>query len=484
MSSSLDPYAELASLFLTDGHDAPPASIPISSAANRSAVSFDAESDDGSRHAVVPPIEVALVGHLPVMGGLWLTQYADQVARREGPTALVRLERGQVSFELLRSPNHRGVLERAISVDEALADLSAAASRWIICPQSESSLEGPLPADALTLLTGGDDAATVAAYRIMKNLAERWHIAGWPVPPIGLVVLGSPPDRVEEVAEKLDRTTKAFLDVDLAVVGQHQRMDAIESAGRRTFQGIELSVGDVCRRVRAHEGRAERESERSATEQWNHGAWSPSRPATAKLAPKAIGREVAPSPLAFIEPAPMPMPASGEAVESVAAECDIAPHAPAPQAPAPHAAQASPREHVHAAAPTNLAAGDAHAPAERAPTARPMAIAHELRDLAALPVRCPHHADVELAVDRAGLLHLVVLDQHLASLRPVESWARAHMDLLRAACPDVAAHEHAPIADVVTFDAPSIVPLHGTGLRLHLLVETPSGTLHVCLNRG
>lgn len=471
MSSSLDPYAELASLFLTDGHDAPPASIPISSAASRSAVSFDAESDDGARHAVVPPIEVALVGHLPVMGGLWLTQYADQVARREGPTALVRLERGQVSFELLRSPNHRGVLERAISVDEALADLSAAASRWIICPQSESSLEGPLPADALTLLTGGDDAATVAAYRIMKNLAERWHIAGWPVPPIGLVVLGSPPDRVEEVAEKLDRTTKAFLDVDLAVVGQHQRMDAIESAGRRTFQGIELSVGDVCRRVRAHEGRAARELERRAPEQWHQDEWSPSRTATAKLAPKAIGREVAPSPLAFIEPAPMPMPVPSEAAESVAAECQNAPHAPA------HA-------HVHAAAPTNVAAGDAHAPAERAPTARPMAIAHELRDLAALPVRCPHHADVELAVDRAGLLHLVVLDQHLASLRPVEAWARAHMDLLRAACPDVAAHEHAPIADVVTFDAPSIVPLHGTGLRLHLLVETPSGTLHVSLNRG
>jgi hypothetical protein len=165
MSSSIDPYAELASLFLTDDADGPPAAIPIgtqrSDVVSRTTIRFGDDESGGERprggspdrkleSGVASPIEIALVGNLPVMGGLWLTQYADQVARREGPTALIRLERGQVTFELLRSPAHRGLLDAAKTAEDAIAELTRAAKRWIVCPGSEAALDGPLVGDALS----------------------------------------------------------------------------------------------------------------------------------------------------------------------------------------------------------------------------------------------------------------------------------------------------------------------------------------------
>ncbi len=512
MSSSFDPYAELASLFLTDGEPnggrrdgptlglvrdepldepRPQPDLRLASATAGLSAAFSADDALGTpsltesmppsiHHAVTAPIEIAIVGHLPVMGGLWLTQYADHVARREGPTALVRIERGQVTMELLRAPGCRGVLERAATIDEALAELAAVASRWVICPSSEASVDGPLAADALTLLTGGDDAATVAAYRIMKNLAERWHIAGWPVPPIGLVVLGSPPERVEEVVEKLDRTTKAFLDVDLAIVGQHQRMDAIESEGRRVFQSADLKgtdragdlgvdwgtdwgtdwgVADLCRRIRAHGGRERRAATIASPKRVGPGG-------AAKLGPKPLGREI--PPLALAEPAPAEWvdPFTGAPFANAGASPDSNAHA-------------SFRASATANATAAIDAGDATV----SPEAPPSTLAEAIPGLTPLATRCPHQPAVELAVDPVGTLHLVIADDALAALRPVEAWVRSHAALLRAAHPELAAPT--PIAiDVVTFDAPAVAGLHGAGLHLHLLIATRHGQVHAPLNRS
>lgn len=515
MSSSIDPYAELASLFLTDEGDAPPP-IPI---AGRGTASMEREIEDAPRphdplgddvpvrRGVGAPIEIALVGHLPVMGGLWLTQYADQTARREGATALVRLERGQVTLELLRDAAHRTILDRVGTAEEAIAELAGCAKRWIVCPGSEAAVDGPLPGDALSLLTGGDDAATVAAYRIMKNLAERWHAAHWPVPPIGLVVFGAAPDRVDEVAEKLDRTTKAFLDVDLAVVGQQQRMDAIDSSCRRTFQGVELSVDDVVRRIRQpREARRRPEPARAAPAAVaTIEVRDPLGATLSKLAPKpsleaaghasgrGLGRPVGQQPAQQIDRTPIAgasrhdgdlrsdagsgaafVEPSRSALDDVDARFDPAAGPTLTFVPSP-LDEPAPTRHAPLA---DADRTDAATSCERRP-----GLAAHLPGLAALPLRPPQQPDVELARDDAGRLHLVVRDRHLASLRPGEAWARAHLDLLRVAFPDLSSHEGAVILDVVTDDPPTIIPLHGTGLRLHLVIEHGSGTLHVPLNR-
>lgn len=395
-----DPFAELASLFLTER---------------------DRESGPAAEAGVrAAPIEIALVGHLPVMGGLWLSQYADQIARRGGPTALIRLERGQVTVELLRATGQRNGLESVESLDEALHVLAERAERWIVCPQSESALDGPLPGDGLSLLTGGDDAATVAAYRIVKSLAERWHAAQWPLPSIGLVVLGAASDRVAEVAEKLDRTTKAFLDVDLRVTGQFQRMDAIESAGRRTFPGEEPSVADLCRRIESAESRRRRrDSQRDPQRELPRAEPTATRPRPAlKLGPKPAVRSLEPKPAS-----------------------------PTPSEPS---LQSS---------------------AEMA-----------LPGLRALAARCPRAPDVVLAVDDQGRLHLILAPDRLAVLPVVESWALEHWALLRLIESGLSEQtpDRLPI-DVVTSDAPSVGHLSGTGVALHLIVRTPGGDVHVAL---
>ncbi|MBL9121336.1 MAG: hypothetical protein JNL80_15620 [Phycisphaerae bacterium] len=521
MSSSIDPYAELASLFLTDDPESP-SSIPIKGPRPTMAATAGSDTgpiagkpeahrattirldDDGEirfERGVGSPVEIALVGHLPVMGGLWLTQYADSVARREGPTALVRLERGQVTLELLRDPRHRTLLDAVTTAEQAIAELTTAAKRWIVCPGSEAALDGPLPGDALSLLTGGDDAATVAAYRIMKNLAERWHAAHWPVPPIGLVVFGASPDRVDEVAEKLDRTTKAFLDVDLAVIGQQQRMDTIESACRRTFQGVELSVNDVIRRIRQpRESRYAAFAESPAAEP-RSDVRDPLAATMSKLAPKpaprTVGRPVDmpvdtdhaadhhSHRLPLDAPPPLPTATHATYAEEIATEIKPAAHAgPVLTYIAP---PADPMDSVERTSPSHAVASREvrTAPAPFAPSGfASTGIASLIPGLVTLPLRAPNHPEVDLARDESGRLHLVVVDHHLAALRPAEAWAHAHLDLLRVAFPELVVSDEPIVRDVVTYDAPSIIPLHGTGLRLHLMVDGPSGTMHVSLNRG
>lgn len=448
---SLDPYEELASLFLTDGPEVPP---PLPFGANFGTPSRDTASTRDARHesiddahALTAPIEIALVGHLPVMGGLWLTQYADQVARQEGPTALLRLDRGQITVELLRAPDHRGGLDSVETLDEAMQMLAEAANHWIICPQGEATVDGPLPADALSLITGGDDAATVAAYRMIKCLAERWHVAGWPVPPIGLVVLGATPERVDELVTKLDQTTKAFLDVDLTVVAQHQRMDAIESAGRRTFMDVEMSLADACRSIRVA------------------SAWT--------------RRQRQGKPLPAVLPTPIVTPMPGQATSTTARS---APRSSVPSPKVLPGVKLSPKpigREVISPAPRLAPPREAGMAVEPAPIGA--SLAAMIPGLTAINAACPSHREVELAVDAEGVLHLIVVFAAIASLRPVEAWARAHADLLRMACPRFGGDRF--LSHVVTTDAPAIVPLHGSGLALHLLVTTQSGSVQVALNR-
>jgi hypothetical protein len=493
----VDPYAELASLFLTDGPEAGLGAAPTSTAPEERPRSSPAAAPERPTAVVASraPIEIAIAGNLPVMAGLWLSQYADRIGQREGPTALVRLERGQISLELFRAPEHRGRLEATTSLEDALDLLAEVARRFVFVPQHEGALDGPLPGDALSLLTGADDAATVAAYRTIKQLAERWGIAGWPVPPIGLVVFGAPPERVTDVAEKLDAATRAFLDVAVAVVGHVQRMDAVDACGRRAFtvvEGVpEPTVHDLVRRLRAERRVGAR---LSPPQQPMRSDGQPDlkpdlKPDVRIGAPAAVHHpipvaagvtELRPPLKLGPKPGPGATPAGGRSIgrEVVAPRIvrhddRFAPPLASPRTPsAPAAAAARDEGGQQPDRPVRTA--------ERPPLAQRIHV--EGGALVPLPIACPAHPLVELAADLRGGLHLVVPFEAMASLRPAEAWARAHMDLLRRACPQLVGTAGAvdPTRDaitshVVTSDAPAIVPLHGTGIRLHLVVATNSG---------
>ena len=81
MSAGMDPFDELAALFLTEP---------------------DAPGHGGCVAGQGLTPELVVIGHLPVRAGLWLTPYVDAMARQGGPAALLRLDGGGATVELLR----------------------------------------------------------------------------------------------------------------------------------------------------------------------------------------------------------------------------------------------------------------------------------------------------------------------------------------------------------------------------------------------
>jgi len=240
MKTTTDPFADLASLFLTDAEPVPSADHPAP------AVPAPRESFD-ARQA----IEFVVPGHLPVMGSLWIGQYADLVGRRLGPVALFRFGEDEVTVEIFRAGTQPVRLDAAADLDAAIASLAGLVRRWIIVPRVADDLDVPPAAGTLTVLTGADDAAVVGAYRLVKALVERWSDTSLDWPRLGCAILGSDQAEAATVAEKLNRTMRAFLQRELPVVATRQRMEPLESCARRMFAFDPASLDPVtlCRTI-------------------------------------------------------------------------------------------------------------------------------------------------------------------------------------------------------------------------------------------
>jgi hypothetical protein len=104
---------------------------------------------------------------------------------------------------------------------------------------------------------------------------------------------------------------------------------------------------------------------------------------------------------------------------------------------------------------------------------RPIALATYVTGLSPLPVRCPNHERVELAVDDRGKIHLLIKEtggQSLRELRIVEAWEKAHRELIGMACPQQSINAALPAVCHVFTDQPAnLADLHGTDVRLHVL---------------
>ena len=94
---------------------------------------------------------------------------------------------------------------------------------------------------------------------------------------------------------------------------------------------------------------------------------------------------------------------------------------------------------------------------------------------------CLTDASIELALDDQRRLHLIVDEHSLRGLRAAEAWATRNRPLLAAVLEregGLAPFENRGIRfDLVVEDAAGASDLHGTGLFLHLLVETTESEL-------
>lgn len=410
MTDHVDPFDELAALFLTEPEPA-------------------ADEDDGlgAKNVI---IELAVVGHLPVRAGVWLTPYADAIAREQGPTALLRLDPDVASLLLLRpSDDDAPPAPENATLPEAIEQLARAADTWILRPPPNTPLQQLVEAgaDRLTILSSADEAAVVAAYQLIKDLVEAAEHAGCKLPAMGLAVLGSDRHAAERMRQRLNRTTNTFLGIELpmtACICQMQPTIRAADFGRYTNEpprtiGVYLDL--------------------------IHDAIDPTErtpPVHAEPGPPVVQVPSRPTPRA-VDPAAIPR-------SKVAQPARI-------KVPPKPTIDVEPKQPDRALEPDEKGA--------------PVPLAKYVDALTELSaVRCPGHELVELGVDKSGRIHVLAREAQLRDLRIVETWAKAHRELIAMACPDQQFDPAGKIVSHVFTDTPATVAdLHASDLHLHVL---------------
>lgn len=198
---------------LVDPTPAPVASSRLGPVAHRP--SPRPEPPPASCTSAPAPIEAMVLGHLPVLASAWAPQYARVLAATTaGPVGLVRFRSGTVTVEVHGTPPREEAAGEP-TVDAAIARAAASASRWLISVDAtgEPALADMLRAgrvQTLTLLTGADEAASVACYRTMKSLlggaGSEPEIAD-----VRIAVMGAAEARARETGDRLARAAEAFL---------------------------------------------------------------------------------------------------------------------------------------------------------------------------------------------------------------------------------------------------------------------------------
>ena len=117
---------------------------------------------------LTPRRTLLLVGNLPVMSALWISQYADREARENGPVCLVRESGDCVQIELFRAGSRLPTIRPQATYEEALRAVAPIVSQWLVVARQSEPVEISHGTDDIVVLTGSDQAAIVAAYRLVK----------------------------------------------------------------------------------------------------------------------------------------------------------------------------------------------------------------------------------------------------------------------------------------------------------------------------
>ena len=480
MDAARDPFEELTDLFLSDdpAPDAPARDVSTACAPS----------------PAVPRLTVAICGHLPVMAGLWVTQYADRVAETHGPTGLVRLEGGRCSIEVFRS-------ERRVDRPEG-TDLAAAAGlvaegirRWVVCVDDRDAAEAVRAgADEVVILTAAEQPAVIEAYRLAKGAAAR--VAAEHPLDLGLVVVGADQDRARGAADVLSEASARHLDRPLPVIATVRRLDVVEGSQRFMFEeSVRRTAQEVVTSIRASLDQAGVDAPEPASGSTPEADPAPSI-RSLDAPPPSGGLRLA----GFVEPTNESQPAKVEPVNETEPPKIARPGPgrrgtmqplfpadsprrggvrpvrlrPAPTAgtdgPAfdavdePLEVETSPSADVESAA---SGPGDVARDAEHVVVPAATDWSRWIDGVSIAKFRCPVAPEVEFGLDDDGGLHLMCGQPAMGSIHVAEAWLKANRDLVSLATGfkgDVVLH-------VFTRDAPAVADLHRTGVRLHLIVD-------------
>lgn len=192
-----------------------------------------------------PPLalETVVLGNLPGLAPLWLTQYAKHRAGQPGlnAVAVLRCDEGDLTLDLLLSPAAPPLTQpppHSGDLAGALAFARAHAAAWLIrCDDDQartfmaasSSAASAPTIHTCTLLTSADETSVVACYRTLKQLAQ--DLAdGHVLPALRVAILAAPADKAHTAGQRLTKAADTFLGRPLTVEYCGQRLSAGRSA--------------------------------------------------------------------------------------------------------------------------------------------------------------------------------------------------------------------------------------------------------------
>ncbi len=181
-----------------------------------------------------PTVEVVVLGHLPVRATLWARQYACSQAKALGETvALVRAASGSTSVDLIVGGDggrESVPVRRFAHLDGALGAVSQHADRVVlrVDEASEPELLERVEVEEITVLTGADEAAVVASYRLIKaldaTLGERYVEGQGPT--LRVAVMGAGREQAIDACTKLGNAVETFIERPIEIVVGSGRIDA------------------------------------------------------------------------------------------------------------------------------------------------------------------------------------------------------------------------------------------------------------------
>ncbi|MFM2164918.1 MAG: hypothetical protein RL325_1355 [Planctomycetota bacterium] len=406
---------------------------------------------------------LVLVGNLPVMNGLWLSQYADREARENGPTCLVRLSVDNVQLELFRAGSRRPTVRPQARCDEALRTIAPVVAHWLIVPKAGDPVEIPEGTDDIVVLTGADQTAILAAYRLVKAAHEAAERLGGTRPAISVAVLGADNAETAHVAARIGEAASQSLSINIPVRGGLQRVAPAESSFRGTFDEAAPSLPAIAAVI-------------SEVVSSPRAAAVEPEPAPLRFVPRVERK--APAAIPFRAEMPPTPPRGGRGTEPVRT-------APVRAAVSVRPSVEESREILEEASATLREASVAAAGATRAPytasavagpsvsppVARlvegglPQSLVPFVDGLARVDHAAPRCERIEFAVGSDGRLHLVCRIADLRMLERARAWLRENGALFRRAFPEIAAGED-PAVDVFVEDLRDLEQIEGATVRV------------------
>ena len=432
--------------------------------ANPAGGSAEGDTSDSTRTAARAPVSALILGHLPVMASAWPAQHARVRAEATGrPVVIARLSRGVLTVESFGASEPDQPIR---SQAEALAWTAMHAESVLVrvdeADEAELATAGGV--DQLVFLTGADDAAVVACYRKLKNIAD---LAGGtrPLPKSLLTVVGTNASRGLLTHERIARAARAFLDAELLDPVIVDRV--APTRGRLLYRdATTLTMHTLLAAL--------------------HG--SPAAPVTTPESPEpAVPVHALPEPL-------------GEPPTGTVAEPGLAPaEHPEPVVSCPAIDPGLPTLSLPADPTSARPARPSPAtPPTRPGTDRPGEVLSSfVPGLLPLESTCPVAPEVTLAYDAAGVLHLLAAslaqrpalsaEAPVRSLLRASAWAREHAALLKRAEPRLAADaaDHSEM-HLVTDRSREALAVLDTPIRVHLAApvsQSSHGLVTVALDR-